>query len=479
MANFDDILNKISGKPRGTAAISTEDLKAELLKREQNPLIFPLHVFPPELKPMITELCDTIELEPSYVGSLILAIAGGAMGNAYKGGLHPSRLTTTQGWYILVGESSSGKSLAIDMLTNQIRKIEDQYMKDFELEELRNETLSKDEKKEKWQMVRKGIWKQSGSFPAFIRKGIVPNPKGLFRIHDELVEWLTNMYQYSKGESPEAQFWLSTWTNKAYQNEILGNEVYIPAGRTGTALFGGTQPKLLFNFFEKGRYESGMTNRFLFAIPETKGKMLVPDPFSSTDTSIFDVWDSVVEKLHKDMPFGEGIAPYTFEFRREAVQLIYDWQLMKREEIEASDDYVLTSEVMGSYIGKINIYVARFAGILAMLEKVCKGYQIQNKTIVERHVAAKAIELCEYYLKSFARVYSIVYEQNSIPMDVIEFAQLISVGKSLTEISKIQRLVKKAKASDQAHTNAGRRKFQQIISKYPNVLNISTKGLKK
>jgi hypothetical protein len=471
MSRFEKILSGL-GKVAGTSTISTNDLKAELLRREKEDLRYPLEVFPSSLKALIDYLVDDVQLEESYVGNTMLAISAGAIGNAFQGGLNPALPTCVHGWYANVGESSAGKTLTLTKLGKPIYDIEEGYREEFGNLEIA--AISGEGAKQKWELDRKAILKQNSKFEAFVRDGLLKNPKGLMRWHDELLEWINNMYQYSKGDTMEEQFWLSSWSNSFYATERTGNrEFFIPKFRSGCTLLGGTQPALLHKLFEKQRYEAGLINRILFAVPKNESKILIPNPFKKENQTVFKHWAEVINALHFGLPVYQNSEPLKATFSDSAVNLIYNWQLQKREEITQTDDLVLTRSVMGNYFGKICEYSARFSMVLMLIDMAAAGEPLKTNIHINSDVAERSIKLCEYYLLSFSRVYMLVFESNMVPQQAIEFATLLKCKYSLKDIADMLNLVRKKPATDQAKTMAAKRKFQEYLSKYPNLFNIN------
>jgi hypothetical protein len=464
-------LNKFgkSSKAKGLATASTEDLIKELLERERTPILFPLDVFPSELYPLINALHDKLCIEKSYIGTTLLALSGAAIGNSLKGGIAAHLPTCTHGWYCLLGESSSGKTFVQKQLMTPMFKIDDDFKSEFQ-NQVRE---AENDKKQTWEIAQKALIVQNITFEAFIRDKLRHNPKGLLKWYDELTEWVDNMSQYQKGKnSPFVTYMLQSWSNASYTMDRSGNKnVHIASFQSGVSVLGGTQPGLVHTFFANGLFERGYTNRMVFALPEQGlGRMLVPNPFYVMDEQLRAPWDRAINRMFFELPYRKGQDPVKAKFEQAGVHQIYSWQLKQMEEANATEDLIVTRSVIGNYIGKINEYVARWAMILAMLERALSSDHMETTLVVREHHAESAIRIAEYYIATFREVYKLTLQARNVPADVAQFVFLVKQGEALSDISRKLKLCTKRDASRQAHSMAAKRKAIEIIANYPGLL---------
>ncbi|WP_119068751.1 DUF3987 domain-containing protein [Rubrobacter indicoceani] len=95
------------------------------------------------------------------------------------------------------------------------------------------------------------------------------NPRGLLVYKDELSGWVRSMDQYKGGKGSDRQHWLSFWSGDevVVDRKSRQGEPIIVA-KPFVSLFGGIQPAMLSELGAGS--EDGLTDRFLFAYPESR-----------------------------------------------------------------------------------------------------------------------------------------------------------------------------------------------------------------
>lgn len=223
----------------------------------------------------------------------LLTVGAALIGNARRVALTPSWAEPAILWAVLVGVPSSGKSPALDPLTDIMATFEADMARDFE-QTMRTYTADLEvatQKKADWKNSVKDAIKAgepSPSFPADAQEPTQPqrprimiadatmeaaadiaaaNPKGLILIRDELGAWWRGFNRY--GGDGERQFWLQAYGARQHtvDRKKLGRPVVIP--RLSVSALGGTQPDVLAQLLDGE--EDGFAARFVYCFPDPVG----------------------------------------------------------------------------------------------------------------------------------------------------------------------------------------------------------------
>ena len=192
-----EVYKKNAPKEReiGLSTLSREALMKELFQRETAEM-FPLHVYPVELHHYIQELTERMHIPKEFVGLFLMAAGGAAMGSYYMAEAHSQR-TYPAVWGCAIGESSSGKTFAMDQLFEPFEALELEYMQD-NLDDYDDRKRSADVQNQSVDysdFEEKQIIFKKGTFPAFLQKALKSNPKGVILYKEELV---TLMAEFNK-----------------------------------------------------------------------------------------------------------------------------------------------------------------------------------------------------------------------------------------------------------------------------------------
>lgn len=228
-----------------------------------------------------------------YTAMALLTVGAALIGNARRVALTPSWAEPAILWAVLVGVPSSGKSPALDPLTDIMATFEADMARDFE-QTMRAYTADLEvatQKKADWKNSVKDAIKAgepSPSFPADAQEPTQPqrprimiadatmeaaadiaaaNPKGLILIRDELGAWWRGFNRY--GGDGERQFWLQAYGARQHtvDRKKLGRPVVIP--RLAVSALGGTQPDVLAQLLDGE--EDGFAARFVYCFPDPVG----------------------------------------------------------------------------------------------------------------------------------------------------------------------------------------------------------------
>jgi hypothetical protein len=459
--------------------ISLEDMQNDqaALQAISNP--YPLHVFHPKIKPFLHYLTspDGFDIPSSFVGTDLLLTYSAAIGAGYLVSTNGEDGVPLVVWGCKIGISSSGKTLSWKKVGAPIMEIQDKFDQDWKdaTKGLSNAQLV--------DMQMLTILLRDIYSPTLIK--LMPsNPKGMMKMHDELIEFINGMDGLSKKEGTDTQLFMSIWNCEPYTAIRSGNQKFTNP-RPFVAIGGGTQYKILPKFFEKNRDTSGFVFRFLFCRPyhdriaEPNTSFMMP-----ADAKFFH-HQSVTQMFHKITVDDAYDNPRLIVVSHEASAFYNKWVKDKINMINAMPD-LFDKDVRSSILGKIKEYILRFAGLLAISDVALNAGMGTDGNLkcffgseerIDSGIMQRAIQLGEYYYQEMVDIYDYVQTSIYCPKDVLEFSFLWKSGKykNLHDIYKLVYPGSDKKLSNDAMRKRAERSLVDWIVKYPKVFNSNSK----
>jgi hypothetical protein len=407
-------LNKVpkdSHEPNEAMTLPEEDLYAEL-KRRESENVFPIDVFPPQLTPWLNFLLVGFRAEPSFVGTALLQAGSVAIGSGLR--CRMSTMTEKLSIYsALVGYTSSGKSVVIDNMFEPIKEIQNRL--DEENEELERSREGHED------FSKKAIITEDTTFGSFVDM-LSQNPKGVSKVYDELSTFFDDMERFKSVNAGEDKFWLKAWNSRADHKQSRKGKisVNIPRETFFCNIFGGTQPIFLKLFFEKTRYESGFSSRFIFAL-QPKYEIMEIDPYLEFPTEAYDLYRKMIQSMYDTYKVVKhGWKPEEVYFTKQAIDVYQIWSKRHLAKVKAEKDDMVKNAKAGIY-GKMKQYVVRFAGILKVMYKSCEDADYCRFEKIEPEYVRLACKLADYYMDANYTAYEIVYKNLIVPPEIVEF----------------------------------------------------------
>jgi hypothetical protein len=396
------------------ATLGTEEMEAELERRRAR-MPFPLDVFPAAFRPYLTELIEKLQIDRGFAGLSVLQAAASAIGSGLRveSGLFIGPVNL---WTCLVGLTSSGKSVAQGELLHPIRVAQARYDAEY-LESMEDN----DEDSDQLPPVRKTLLVQDITFESLIRDVLSQNFRGITKVEDELVKFLSDLSRYKSSKSEEP-FWLSGWSSGSnFLLQRAGGKVTIVEQRHLVVnLTGTTQRNLLRHFFDGDKLDSGFSSRFLFALAEENR---VTDPkLSAVLTEEFkQAYTRVIDRLLRvfNMPYRET-EPYCWSITRPGLEEMEKWQTLHSRQINALK-YGTEMEVKAGIFGKIKVYVSRFAGLLQAMHYAAEERDLSGVKTIAPEFVTMALRLGDYFMQSNWEAFCVARSVQVAPPDVLEF----------------------------------------------------------
>lgn len=404
---------------RQNPVASMDELEEEMLFRLMEDNVFPLHIFPTELKSFI-EILTQKGLDRGFIGLSILTAFGSAIGNRFVSTTPDGFPVKSIFWSVFVGTSSGGKSITQNLVYKPLKDIDAKMIAESENDNNLNKRL----------VVGKG------THESLVKEILPDNPRGILRFEDEIRGWLESIGMYSKKRGAEEADYLSMWdgsrleTNRSKRQTFYIEKPYI-------CLTGSTQTVFLKSFFEESMLLSGFTYRFLFVIPNKDEILSSKKVLVSTEARA--AFDAAIEKI---------VRKEQCEYQIQLNDADEIWAIFSSFEApfiaKANANGRKTKEVDGveksifsGFFGKLRVYFWRFCLLMCVIENIFTQPDEPQKWKITTHHAQAAQELCNYFLET-ARAAIMTHEQTSqIPFEAMQLAAYMRTGVSSRKIAEM------------------------------------------
>tara|TARA_R100001480_G_scaffold129346_2_gene126916 strand:+ start:621 stop:2021 length:1401 start_codon:yes stop_codon:yes gene_type:complete len=354
--------------------------------------IFPLDLFPKEIKDLIKELKDKQNFAEEFTAMGILYTVGLAVGNTH----HVQALNTWNVnlsiWMMFVARSGLGKSPPMKFLLAPLRERDKELNKQFQ-EELKEfeeyEALSKDDKDDRDKVDEPK--RQKHLFRDFTPERLVSsmsyNKRGIGVHSPEFKEMFNNLDRYAK--SGALQMLYSWFDQEQHDKDTMSTELSF--SEPFFSLSGGITTKL-FNLFRHGKLSGqGFFERMLIIMVKDFECKYPED----IDSKYIEFWNHFIKMiLHfeqkTDDKYNDALyAPMRYT---EAAKLrLKEWctHNFKKQKRDC-DEYA-------TIYSKQQIYLHKFAGLFNVLTAHCKSEQDENLGHIGCYSLNRAIGLIEYF----------------------------------------------------------------------------------
>lgn len=341
------------------------------LRTEQEPIPFPLDVFPTYLQDFVGSVAHVLGVPNGYVAANVLGVASGAIGATINVQLTPTWKERACLFVAVVAPKSAGKTPAHNAAMKAIQRVQ----------------------AERYQ-TEKRIYFTTDTTIEALGPLLVARPRGILVACDELSGFILGMNQYKpSGKGSDRAYWLSAWAGTALsicRRNPEAPHIYVP--EPSISVLGGVQPAVLDAVFS---LDDGLAERFLFEASEPlPPRRPVRDPYLNAD-----LWLDLVKRLAKlELIEGEyGPIPHTIGITDEAWRVFSDWCF------ESSVDLADRDVSLDGFRNKGKGHAARIALVLHLLGHYRAGEDIP---ILNETTMANGVRLMRYYMSQVARVRS-------------------------------------------------------------------------
>lgn len=400
---------------------------------------FPIESLPLVVQEYIQHAARALHCDMTYLALPALCTLGGIIGNTRIIELKETWTEPSVFWGVLIADSSTLKSPALDCAVAPATMIQDELFVKYEKEmEVWREAM------EEWKASggKAANSKEYASKPSPTRPDaeriivgditieklaeiLHKNPRGIILKRDELQGWFGSFGQYkATGGGNDLPVWLEAFRAQSRTIDRKSGDIptiYVP--RFAVTVLGTIQPGVFSRILTAAFFDSGLTSRLLLAMPPKRKKVWSEDVIPHAvglgyRTLIRNLW----EAINKEKSYGQTW-PKVLRMTPQAKKLwvtFYDEWAEKQHESEGDQAYALA---------KLEGYCARFALLFSVVEYYAG--EVMEEVVTLEHVR-KAITLVQWFANEAERVYALVKN----PEELLEEDRLLdfiaSIGGEIT-----------------------------------------------
>ena len=394
---------------------------------------FPVDALPGVLKDFVVETANSIGIAPAFIAVPMLSVISGTMGRLFRLQLKKDFSVLPAIWTVVVASSGTGKTPALNKVLEPIRywqKLADQG--DPSLEKPVEPTFE--------QFLVDDVT------TAAMAEIFAQNPFGVILPQDELSGFLHSFDTYSGGKGvKDLAFWLSAFEGIPVRVNRKTKPKFISAPTPSVAITGGIQPGMLRKSFQKNPQflDSGLTARFLFAMPQDPPIMWSDDEISD---EVKDRYAAILDRFIELRRSGNISPEYPFTFSpsleaRDLYRAFFN--------ANATEQVGLDSDSGRATWAKLPVSVAKIALVFHVVEWMMESDKIPRR--VSEETMAAAIRLTNWFKGEAVRILQIMtvkdkgkfIKYNQAETQILEAIHTIeNKGKEATAYG-IKRLIRK------------------------------------
>lgn len=390
---------------------------------------FPVDAMPDPLRSFVRHGAQSLACDPALVALPALAVVGAAIG-------HSRRISLKRGttgwsepaviWACPISESGTQKTPAFNLVIAPVLDIQRAALKAYQRELQEYAAALERFEKERSAWRRK---KQAAGPPPKPPEKPVPqrfvvsdttvealapiieaNPRGILLARDELAAWFGSFDKYSHGTGKsrgDAAQWESMHNASfVIVDRKTGDKRTIFIPHAAVSICGGIQPQTLRRALGLEHFESGLAQRFLFAMPPRKAKRWtdadIPDHVQVEFVNMIESLYGLSMNPAKDKDDDEKpvYVPLTVAAQQAWINFVNEHG---ERQLETSGD-------LAAAFSKLEAYAARFALIFHFVRWAVDDPTLESRDAVDAASVRSGIELSRWFCHETERVYAILQE---------------------------------------------------------------------
>ncbi|HOW69215.1 MAG TPA: DUF3987 domain-containing protein [Phycisphaerae bacterium] len=377
---------------------------------------FPVEILPEPVRSFIWDVSMAIGCDPSFVALPLLAALAAAIGNTRRIRLSAAWTEPAVIWAVIIGESGTLKSPAIEAALRPIRQRQKEAFRihDVEVKKHQQELRSYQQGtrataanhsaiSEKPKAVRYCV---SDTTVEALAVNLSDNPRGLLLVCDELSGWLGSFNQYrAGGHGGDVAHWLEMHRAGELLVDRKGADrptIYVPMA--AMSITGGIQLDTLRRSLGSEHLENGLAARLLLAMPPRRAKRWSDrEVGEATWSGLAAVFDGLYELASTQDANGNS--------QPVLIPLSDDARETWRQFVDAHGEEQLEyAGLLAATWSKLEAYAARFALIVHLVRFAAGDRGLASPDTVDRESVEAGIELTRWFGQEARRSCSILAE---------------------------------------------------------------------
>jgi hypothetical protein len=380
---------------------------------------FPLAALPEPVRRFIATAAKAIGCDLCYIAVPLLAVLAAAIGNTRRILLKRGWAEPAVIWAVIVGESGTQKSPALDVVLRALRRLQnaafktyEEQFKEYEVARLRYEKdlatwrkskLGGDppEKPVQPTCVRHYV---SDITVEALAERLQDNPRGLLLVREELSGWVKGFDKYRpKGVGGDVAHWLTMHgARDLVVDRKTGDRRTIHVPRAAVPVAGSIQPGILRRALTSDHFEEGLAARLFFAMPPPKAKTWSEDEIDPDVEQALEQLLSWLYQLRPDTDRDANPCPRDLRLDAEAKR---EWITFYNT--HANEQAELTGDLAAAW-SKLEGGAARLA-LLVHLTRWAGGEPMDPDFVDAASVRAGVV-LARWFAHEALRVYAVLGE---------------------------------------------------------------------
>jgi len=390
---------------------------------------FPTNLLPSPIREYIRAAARSIGCDESYVALPLLTALAAAIGNTRRILLKADWTEPSVLWTVIIGDSGTLKSPAIDFGVHFLVARQDVAFAAFEKARADYKRLSvaHDVKLKDWQKrhAAKAEHDWSDLIPLAPEEPVCErlvcsdttvealarllhhNPRGLLTYTDELSGWIAGFDAYKSTSGGDEAHWLAmhragslTVDRKSGQQQVMHSP------RAAVSVTGGIQPQVLEEVLNQRNFDTGLAARLLFASPPKRRRQwtdeVIPDDVRERVAQVFDkllalefATGGSLNCSPIDLPLSpDGLKAYVRFFNE-----------------HAAEQHALQGDVAAAW-SKLEGYAARLSLIVHLVRQVAGDNSLKSSDLIDATSINVGIALSRWFGHEATRVYRLVGDED-------------------------------------------------------------------
>ena len=361
-----------------------------------NPIIFPLSVFPTPIRNIVDSLYKYENYQMDFTAAAFLTVFAATMGNTWSARFMTRWVSRPIIYMVLVGPPSCGKTPPLRQAVAPLLKLDESYdrvyAKEIRLyrkwERLTARQRKQQSMPEEMEIPQRKCHVVVNSTIEALISAMRDNPRGVLIYNDEIDSLLSNFNRYNGSDE---SYFLSLFSGTPFKYIRKSNNEYIFLSQPYCSIIGSAQPGMISTLFGGKRSLNGFSSRFLKVYPQISTMPSWSE--ASMPEEVLEEWERIIRKVDSIKPptAQEGkINSIELSFSSAAKHRLISWKKEVNNRIYSKTE----SETEKALCGKLETYLIRFCLIIQVMRGICKEAEMDE---IDEESAQRAVRLTEYF----------------------------------------------------------------------------------
>ena len=421
---------------------------------------FLVDCLPEPVRSFVVQAAAAMCCDESFIALPLLAASAAAVGNCFrielkKGWTEPCIL-----WCVVVAESGTLKSPALELALRPVRNRQRRAMKEYTaaVEKYDGDIMKYEIELAAWRKAKGTTDSPVKPKPPVCWRNtteditvealalmLVTSWRGLLVAKDEWTGWLRSFGQYKGGRGGDEAHWLNMHGGRQLivDRKTTGT-IFVP--RAAVSICGGIQPGPLARALRPEFHENGLLARVLFAYPPRKRKQW-------SETGINPAMEQAIAELFDKLYSLEPIIDDNGDPQPDILHLSPEAKLLWITFFNAhAEEQVHLSGDEAAAWSKLEGYAARLAMVVHCLRWATGDTTLAHSGAVDDKSMEAGIKLSQWFGYEAKRVYSILDQDNEslVWTDLVEWVRRLGGRVTVRDLSHHDRQYQPAEVAENA-----------------------------